>query len=173
MVDKSSQPVRWHGVSRLERNRSHELVVQIERLKLKRHRRLAQISGTIGDTEYTPKCETEQLSSSSTLAAVHTPISRQIAQALKHPHHGPCIPLTIVEKVLPHAVPFCRIDSVRHKEQPRDLDARHQPIHDHQIAVREIGHQRLQHVLDAEAAAKVRVIDVVPNDREQINQLPP
>ena len=48
------------------------------------------------------------------------------------------------------------------EEQPGDLDAGHPPVHDDQVVVAELGDQRGQHALEAEAAAEIRVIDVVP-----------
>src|SRR6266550_4679801 len=66
-----------------------------------------------------------------------------LPQPFEHFHHRPRIPLAVVEQILPHSGPLFRRNLARHKEEPSDFDARHEPVDAHEIVVSQLRDQRV------------------------------
>ena len=84
----------------------------------------------------------------------------------------PRVEMAVLEERAPHRRPFCRRDRVSVQEQARQLEACRLPAGDGQLVVARLGHQRGQHALEREAAAEVRVLDVIADERI-VNMHPP
>src|ERR1043166_7570786 len=95
----------------------------------------------------------------------------ELPQSLEQLHHRPRVPLTIRKQVLTNARPLIERNLLRHEQESRDLHARYEPVHDHEIGVRQLRHQRREHVLETEAPAEIRVIHVVAQERMHVDQL--
>ena len=91
---------------------------------------------------------------------------------LEHPHHRPGIPLAIAQQRCAQTHPFACLQLVVRKQQPHQLERRRLPFANLEIGIREARHQGRKRPLDAEAAAEVGVIDVVADERQQIDEPP-
>src|SRR6266576_2811029 len=59
----------------------------------------------------------------------------------------------------------------RNEQQPGDFHARDPAVHDHEIAVRQLGHERCEDVLQAEAPPEIWMIDAVLHHGVQVDEL--
>ena len=66
----------------------------------------------------------------------------KLSQSLEQLHHRPRVPFAVVQQVLAHPVVLFRRNLARHKEEPSDFYARHQPVLDHEIVVDQLRDER-------------------------------
>src|SRR2546422_3217944 len=92
-------------------------------------------------------------------------------QPLQQLHHRPGVALAVGQQSLTQARALLGAHRVPGEHQPLQLDARRLPFIDLEIALGEARHERGQHVLDAEAAAEVGMVQVVADHGQQVDQL--
>src|SRR6266536_6202087 len=106
----------------------------------------------------TPRFEKEKWGGGASLSA-------KAPQSLHEFDHGPRVPLAVVEQVLAHTIALVLGDLVSDEQQPSDLDARDPAVHDDQVVVGQLGHERREDVLQAEASPEIGVVHAVLHDR--------
>src|SRR5205085_5699436 len=80
-------------------------------------------------------------------------IETQCRQPSHEPDGREGVALTVREQIAARAVPFLHWNPPRHEEQPRDLHAGDLAVDDHEILVAELGHHRVEDVLEGKASA--------------------
>src|ERR1035437_2099155 len=91
---------------------------------------------------------------------------RKNLQLLVKPHHGQRVPLTVPEKVFSERLPLVATEGARVKEERLECRRGGAAVLDLQIVVAESRDESRQDFLDAEAAAEIRVVDVITHDRK-------
>src|SRR5205809_392978 len=95
----------------------------------------------------------------------------QLLELLQQLHHRPRIPFAVIEQGLPHAVVLVARDLPRDEQQPGDLHARHAPVHDHEVVVRQLRHERREDLLQTVAPIEAGVVHTLSHHRMKVEEL--
>src|SRR6266545_927150 len=94
----------------------------------------------------------------------------QIPETLQDLDETPRVLVAIAEEVAPELRLGFRRQLLFLEQQPLELQAGRRAVADRQGVIAELRHQGRQDTLEAEAAAEIRVIDMIAHHGEQVHQ---